>query len=79
VTDRADSRATSQTIRIDVLRGSPTSSDLAALIAVVPEAYREESSAATAEDAPGRSAWSLSQRSLRQPLRRDVGWGGFSG
>jgi len=68
-----------ETIRIDVLGGSPTSSDLAALIAVVPEAYREESSGATAEDAAGRTAWSLSQRSLRQPLRREMGWGRFGG
>ena len=52
---------------------SPT--ELAALLAVVTEAYAEESAGATVDDEAGRSAWSHSQRSLRTPLRRDLGWG----
>ncbi len=66
-------------MRVDVLRGSPRSEELAALMAVVTEAYAEESAAATVDETAARSAWSLSQRSLRAPLRRDVGWGRFAG
>ena len=62
---------------VDVLRGSPASDELAALLAVVTEAYAEESAGATADDTAARSGWSLSQRSLRTPLRRDLGWGRF--
>ncbi len=61
-------------IRVEVLRGSPTEEELAALIAVVTEAYAAEAAQAVA-DAPKRSAWELSRRALRQPLRRDLGWG----
>ena len=64
-------------MRVDVLRGDPTADELAALIAVVTEAYAEESAAATAGDESARSGWALSQRSLRTPLRRDLGWGRF--
>ena len=66
-------------MRVDVLRGEPSADELAALIAVVTEAYAEESAAATADDDAVRSAWALSQRSLREPLRRDLGWGRFGG
>lgn len=62
-------------ITIDVLRGAATEEELAALIAVVSEAYTGEASEAVADDRAGRTAWSLSQRALRQPLPRDVGWG----
>ncbi len=71
--DRADA------MRVDVRRGSPTADELAAMFAVVTEAYAEETAAATADDETVRSAWSLSQRSLRPPLQRDLGWGRFTG
>ncbi|WP_353681952.1 acyl-CoA carboxylase subunit epsilon [Microbacterium sp. ABRD28] len=66
-------------VAIDVRRGAPTEEELAALIAVVSEEYAAESAEAVADDRPARSAWSLSQRGLRQPLRRDVGWGRYAG
>ncbi|GAA1863069.1 hypothetical protein GCM10009796_26850 [Microbacterium koreense] len=66
-------------VTLDVRRGNPTPEELAALIAVVSEAYASESAAAVAEDAPTRTAWSVSQRALRSPLRRDVRWGQFAG
>lgn len=68
---------TADAMRVEVHRGFPTGDELAALIAVVTEAYAEESAGATADDAGGRSGWSLSQRGLRTPLRRDLGWGRF--
>ena len=69
--------ASREAVTIDVLRGTPTEAELAALIAVVSEAYATEAAEAVAEDAPRRTAWELSQRALRQPLRRDLGWGRF--
>jgi hypothetical protein len=71
--------APEQSMRVDVLRGSPDGDELAALIAVVTEAYAEESAGATADDTAARTGWTLSQRSLRAPLRRDLGWGRFGG
>ena len=64
-------------MRVDVLRGSASSDELAALIAVVTEAYADESAHATADDSVARNGWALSQRSVRAPLRRDLGWGRF--
>jgi hypothetical protein len=61
-------------ITVDVLRGTPTDAELAALVAVVSEAYSEEAASALAEDSSGRSAWSVSQRTFRAPLRRELGW-----
>jgi len=66
-------------MRVDVLSGSPTGEELAAIMAVVTEAYVEESAAATAEESARSDAWALSQRSLREPLRRNLGWGPFGG
>jgi hypothetical protein len=66
--------AAADAMRVEVLRGSPSADELAALIAVVTEAYQEESAEATAEDAPETSAWTASQRGLRAPLRREIGW-----
>ena len=65
-------------LHIDVRRGHPTEEELAAVIAVVTVGYTEESENARADESR-RSAWDLSQRTLRSPLRRDVGWGRFSG
>ncbi|SDH49429.1 acyl-CoA carboxylase subunit epsilon [Microbacterium pygmaeum] len=64
-------------LTVDVQRGTPIAEELAALIAVVTEAYADESAQATVDETSGRSAWSVSQRALRQPLRRDIGWGRF--
>ncbi len=64
-------------VRIDVRRGSPTEEELAALIAVVSEAYAAEEAHPVAEDQGRRTAWDISARSLRAPLRRDLGWGGL--
>ena len=66
-------------VTIDVHRGTPSEAELAALIAVVSESYAREYADAIAEDSPARTAWSLSQRSLRQPIQREVGWGRFAG
>lgn len=66
-------------VRIEVLSGSPDEDELAALIAVVSEAYAGEAAEAVAEDEPTRTAWSLTQRSLREPLRRDLSWGQWAG
>ena len=62
---------------IEVLRGAPTEVELAALIAVVSEAYTGEAAEAVADDRTSRTGWELSQRALRQPLDRDLGWGRF--
>ena len=66
-------------VRVDVHRGEPTEEELAALIAVVSESYAREYADAVAEDRPARTVWSLSQRSLRLPLLREQGWGGYGG
>ena len=63
-----------ESVTIDVLRGTPTEEELAALIAVVSQAYTGEASEAVAEEGRCRSAWEISARSMRQPLRRDLGW-----
>jgi hypothetical protein len=65
-------------IEIEVLRGAPDEDELAALIAVVTEGYASEAAAAVARPHV-RSAWSLSQRAMRAPLRRELGWGRFGG
>ena len=74
----ADPQSPEPGIRVDVLRGSPSAEELAALIAVVSEAYVEEAEGAVAEETT-RSVWSLSQRALRGPLPRELGWRGWSG
>jgi len=66
-------------VRVAVLRGDPTEEELAALIAVVTESYQRESAAALAEDEPVRTAWAISQRALRYPLRLELGWGRYGG
>lgn len=70
--------ASDDPVTIDVRRGSPTAEELAALIAVVGEAYAAEAAAATAEQPCARSRWRLSARNLRSSLSREQGWGGFS-
>ncbi len=66
-------------VGLRVLRGAPTPEELAAVIAVVTEAYEGEAAAAVTEDAPLSSAWQISARALRPPLRRDIAWGRYGG
>lgn len=63
---------------VEIVRGTPTEEELAALIAVVSDAYQREQQDAVAEE-PKVSTWQRTQRSLRRPLRRDIPWGRFSG
>ncbi|MBN9184842.1 acyl-CoA carboxylase subunit epsilon [Microbacterium sp.] len=77
--DAAAETAGSDALRVDVVRGEPTDVELAALIAVVGESYAQEAESAVVDEAAERTAWQLSQRSLRAPLRREAGWGRFSG
>ncbi len=62
-----------------VVRGTPTPEELAAVLVVAGEAYAGEAADATAPEAPTRSRWELSARGLRAPLNRDAGWNGFTG
>ena len=61
-------------IRVDVRRGSPTEEDLAAVIAVVTEAYDREAADAVVDDPPVRPGWQHAARGLRRPLDRQAGW-----
>nr|WP_314843807.1 acyl-CoA carboxylase subunit epsilon [uncultured Microbacterium sp.] len=63
---------------IEIARGDATEEELAALIAVVSDAYAQESADAVVTE-PRISAWMRTQRPLRTPLRRDIPWGRFSG
>ncbi|MGW9628738.1 acyl-CoA carboxylase subunit epsilon [Microbacterium sp. NPDC055521] len=67
-----------ETPRMQVVRGNPTDDELAALMAVVAEAYSHEADEAVADE-PHPSAWQRTQRAIRRPLRRDIPWGRFSG
>ncbi|MDT0158651.1 acyl-CoA carboxylase subunit epsilon [Microbacterium sp. ARD32] len=67
-----------ETPRVRVIRGTPSEEELAALIAVVSDAYVRETAEAVA-DVPEVSVWERTQRGLRRPLRRDIPWGRFSG
>lgn len=75
----ASDQPTGGRLNVDVLRGQPTAEELAALVAVVSESYARETADAIAEDSAAQTAWRISQRSLRTPLRRDIGWGRFGG
>lgn len=63
---------------MEVVRGNPTEEELAALIAVVSDAYLGEAETAVAEE-PHVSAWQRTQRGIRTPLRRDIPWGRYAG
>ncbi|MDR6142172.1 ferric iron reductase protein FhuF [Microbacterium foliorum] len=63
---------------MQITRGAATEEELAALIAVVSDAYAQEASEAVADE-PRVSAWARTQRPLRRPLRRDIPWGRFAG
>ena len=76
---RREDRPDDGGLAVEVRRGEPTAEELAALVAVVSEAYAVEAGAAVADDKPAATPWSRSQRGLRAPLRRDVAWGRFAG
>lgn len=78
MTDQSRTDSPAESPRVDVVRGTPTEEELAALIAVVGEAYTQETEDAVAEESRP-SAWQLTQRPLRRPLRRDIPWGRFAG
>ena len=81
MSDAAASEESSVDMRrptIEITRGSATEEELAALIAVVSDAYADEAANAVADE-PRPSAWSRRQRPMRLPLRRDIPWGRFSG
>ncbi|MCR2827182.1 acyl-CoA carboxylase epsilon subunit [Microbacterium sp. zg.Y909] len=61
-------------IRVDVRRGSPSEEDLAAVVAVVTEAYAREAADAVIDDPPVRPGWERAARGLRRPLDRQSGW-----
>ena len=63
---------------IEIIRGSATEEELAALVAVVSDAYAQEEADAVAPVTPV-SAWMQTRRPMRAPLRRDIPWGRFSG
>lgn len=75
VTDSATGQSAAD---VRIIRGAATEEELAALMAVVTDAYATESADAVAEE-PRISAWRRTQRPLRTPLRRDIPWGRFSG
>jgi hypothetical protein len=66
-------------LRIDVLRGAASEEELAALLAVVSEAYEREAAAAVVADVPASSAWTRTRRRLRSPLPRGGAWGRYIG
>lgn len=80
MTDRTASRETPDELplTLEITRGAATEEELAALIAVITDAYATESADAVADE-PIVSAWTRTQRPLRKPLRRDIPWGRFSG
>ena len=62
-------------LSVEVRRGSPSAEELAALLAVVTEAYVREADTVVTDDVAGGSAWQSSARSLRAPLKRGLPWG----
>ncbi len=60
-------------LEIAVLRGNPNEDELAALIAVVSDAYEAEVEGAVADDTPPASAWARAQRAMRTPLSHGPG------
>jgi len=63
---------------LEITQGAATEEELAALIAVISDAYATEAADAVADE-PSVSAWTRTQRPLRRPLRRDIPWGRYSG
>ncbi|WP_298037979.1 acyl-CoA carboxylase subunit epsilon [uncultured Microbacterium sp.] len=63
---------------VRLIRGNANEEEIAALIAVVTDAYEREAAAAVIDE-PVVSAWDRTRRPLRTPVRRDIPWGRFSG
>lgn len=63
---------------VEVRRGAPTPEELAAVVAVVSDAYEREAATQVIDEATTTDAWKISARSPRQPLRRELGWRNFS-
>lgn len=61
-----------------IVRGTANEEELAALIAVVTDAYEREAADAVVDE-PRVSVWERTQRPTRSALRRDIPWGRFSG
>ena len=68
----------SEAADIRITRGDASEEELAALIAVVGDAYAREAADAVVEEMPV-SAWQHTRRALRRPVRRDIPWGRYSG
>ena len=68
-----------ESITIDVRRGTPTERGARRAHRRRQRGLRAEAAGAIAEEPGPPTAWALSQRSLREPLRRDLGWGRFGG
>ena len=66
-------------VALEIRRGNPTPEEIAAVIAVVADAYASEVAALEADDSAPRSVWMQSRRNLRRPLERSLGWGRFRG
>ena len=67
-----------QAADLRIIRGGANEEELAALIAVVTQAYEREAADAVVPELPV-SVWQRTQRPTRTPLRRDIPWGRFSG
>ncbi|MGP6172083.1 acyl-CoA carboxylase subunit epsilon [Microbacterium sp. A196] len=63
---------------VRIVRGTANEEELAALIAVVTDAYAREAESAVVDE-PNVSVWERTQRPTRPSLRRDIPWGRFSG
>lgn len=66
-------------VDVQVRRGDPAPEEVAAVVAVITEAYTAEIDAAIADEERTPTAWSRRQRPMRAPLRRDIPWGRFAG
>lgn len=75
----ADPAADASPLSLHVLRGAPSEQELAAVIAVVSEAYAGEVDEAVADDAPAGSAWNRSARAARRTPESGSVWGRFEG
>jgi len=73
-----DPAAAPTPLLFEITRGAATEEELAALIAVLGDAYASEEAEATVKEQQV-SAWARTQRPLRRPLRRDIPWGRFAG
>ncbi|MFT4233484.1 MAG: acyl-CoA carboxylase subunit epsilon [Microbacterium sp.] len=65
-------------MRVQITRGTPTPEELAALIAVVGEAYDAEAQATVVDERSASIGWRTSRRLRRVPTR-GARWGAFTG